>query len=412
MANRLHTKTFAAVGDAELHTILTMFKEEGVEVSKAIETQLFERQLDKHLQHSEYKVAIDISWTFHETKFDVLNPKMSGRSLDMSEKIVEFQQLIFHKILVPLILDAANRKSLLAELVEYAMQELEKIDIVLLELSILAVAHDETLSLLRAIHTLLVCGSSVEKLFEVMTLKCRCQKEQTHVLSSRPLAGNRTCEEGFQLQEETVQQSITHHNFKQLLFVTCKHLGCLLGTSEADVQRMHKAGLKANSTCPSVIAVAVKKGPLVGVLEEFLTKSASILQKGPLLQKHMAAMESLPIQVASVKVVMEVANDLLGLKQCLMSNAADALETLFGNKVLELKEHSVAWSIDELSLLMQLFSVASTVVVENSITLGMYDLGQRAFCQRLQESEGKRIKDMLIGLAKEVALWQTIASST
>eukprot|EP00971_Amphidinium_carterae_P270734 5372681-Amphidinium_carterae.2 len=169
MANRLHAKTFASVSDAELHRILTMFKEEGVVVSAATQTQLFERQLDKHLQHSEYKAAIDFTWPFHETAFDVLNPKMSGRKLEMSEKIVEFQQVLFHKILVPLILDAMCRKPLLAELVGHAMQELEKLDIVLFESATLAVAHDETLSLLRAIHTLLVCGSSDGKLFEVMT---------------------------------------------------------------------------------------------------------------------------------------------------------------------------------------------------------------------------------------------------
>eukprot|EP00971_Amphidinium_carterae_P270733 5372681-Amphidinium_carterae.1 len=160
---------------------------------------------------------------------------------------------------------------------------------------------------------------------------------------------------------------------------------------------MHKAGLKANSTCPSVVAAAIRKGPLAAILEEFLAKSASILQKGPLLQKHMAALQGLSVEAASVKVVLEVANDMPGLKQCLMSNATEALETLFVQRVLELKDHSMAWSIDELSLLMQLFSAASTVVVENCITLGMYELGQR-----LQESEGKRIVDMLLGLAGQV----------
>eukprot|EP00971_Amphidinium_carterae_P351604 6492189-Amphidinium_carterae.1 len=166
---------------------------------------------------------------------------------------------------------------------------------------------------------------------------------------------------------------------------------------KADLQRLKNASTKAHACSLCVVAAAVKQGPYAAVMDLFLSRSASILIKGPVMTQHLADMRDPAIAPELVPKLMQIATDIPCLRQSLMPSTVEPLEVQFTGLVLELAKASENWQGYDYGELMKLLSEASTLLTSSSITTAMYSLGEK-----IKKRNGEKAKTTMLGLAQAV----------
>eukprot|EP00971_Amphidinium_carterae_P351605 6492189-Amphidinium_carterae.2 len=167
LVSKLHPEDFAELTTEALQPILQCLVENSVQLSSITQQQLMDKKLEELLQQRQFVPAISMIFPFAEEQFDPFNPRMAALDVEPDNRIKQFQETLFDKTVVPMLLEAKSKRTILLEVVTHALSLIEAVDYVKLESPVAAVAHDETTSILRGLHTLLVCESSVEGLFEV-----------------------------------------------------------------------------------------------------------------------------------------------------------------------------------------------------------------------------------------------------
>eukprot|EP00971_Amphidinium_carterae_P126499 2506029-Amphidinium_carterae.2 len=126
-ANKLHERELKHLSDAELTDILDMLKQNEAVLSDKTKLQLLDRKKERLLAEGSFREAIDILFPFCVEPFGMHHPKIAGMSLPIAEKVEKFQDVLFNKTIVPMVLDASNKRDMLKSIVAHCINLLDSV---------------------------------------------------------------------------------------------------------------------------------------------------------------------------------------------------------------------------------------------------------------------------------------------
>ena len=154
MAEEVAPSNIVSCSTARIKEVCGMLEQESCRVPDAVKAQLVVRKVDECLREKAWQ---DLLWAvspFTHASYDVNKPCVAGLQTNSEHKMLFFHKSFFIGMLSPLVLEGDSAASEVLKVCKFAALSFEAIDVVELDEQ-LAVLHDESLTIFRALQAIL-----------------------------------------------------------------------------------------------------------------------------------------------------------------------------------------------------------------------------------------------------------------